>query len=73
VRLAVHGRRDAVLVNVQDDGIGITGSGSAGGGMGLLGIEERARELGGVARISSQPGKGTTLQVEIPLAQGVSA
>jgi signal transduction histidine kinase len=73
VRLAVHGRRDAVLVSVQDDGVGFAGSAPSSGGMGLLGIEERARELGGSVNIHSQPGKGTTLQVEIPLPEGAPA
>ena len=34
---------------------------------GLLGLHERVRALGGVLRIDSQPGAGTTVQVLIPL------
>jgi signal transduction histidine kinase len=36
------------------------------GGFGLLGIEERCRQLGGGAYILSNPGKGTTIEVIVP-------
>jgi len=38
--------------------------------LGLLGIPERARRLGGTAHFSSpgKPGHGTTVTVELPLA-----
>lgn len=67
IRVVVHGRNDAVFLTVQDDGVGITGSESVGRGLGLVGIEERVRELGGRVTIYSQPAKGTSLKVEIPL------
>ncbi len=62
-----------MFLSVQDDGVGIAGSESPGRGLGLIGIEERARELGGAVTIYSQPDKGTTLRVEIPLPEGVTA
>ena len=40
---------------------------AAGGGLGLVGIEERVRELGGAVALHSQPGKGTLMKVSIPL------
>jgi signal transduction histidine kinase len=72
IRVAVHGGQGAVFLSVQDDGVGIAGSETSAGGLGLVGIEERARELGGAVRIYSQPGKGTTLQAEIPVPEQVS-
>lgn len=36
------------------------------GGLGLAGMEERARLLGGRCRIVSSPGKGTTLELDVP-------
>ena len=36
-------------------------------GVGLLSIKERAELLGGTARITSAPGKGTQVNVVIPL------
>ena len=37
------------------------------GGMGLNGIAERARILGGRSLIRSSPGQGTTVTVHLPL------
>jgi PAS domain S-box-containing protein len=38
-----------------------------GSGLGLLSIEERSRLVQGVMRLSSIPGEGTRLEVEVPL------
>lgn len=56
----------ATLV-VADDGVGFDPEDGRGRGLGLLGIEERVRELGGRVSISSRLYLGTRLQVEIPL------
>ena len=37
-------------------------------GLGLLGMEERVRRLGGRMQIDSQPGRGTLITAELPLA-----
>jgi signal transduction histidine kinase len=66
VRVALHGSPDAVSLSVRDDGVGFVRSESPGLGMGLIGIGERARELGGDVIIHSERGKGTTLHVRIP-------
>jgi signal transduction histidine kinase len=71
IRVTAHGGPGAVFLSVQDDGVGFAGS--EGRGLGLIGIEERARELGGSVALRSEPGKGTTLRVELPWAKGVSA
>ena len=39
-------------------------------GFGLVGIEDRARLVGGRAAIRSAPGRGTTITVTVPLAVG---
>jgi signal transduction histidine kinase len=51
---------------VTDDGIGCTQPVNPGGGLGLIGIQERARELGGSVRLDSSPGRGTSLSVSVP-------
>lgn len=61
---------DTLFCVVSDDGIGlkVESSGTAlSQGLGLIGMTERARALGGACDISSRPGFGTTLQVKIPL------
>lgn len=45
----------------------------SGGHLGLLGIQERARLLGGNVRVVSRPGQGTRLRVTLPLTPAGSA
>lgn len=52
-----------VRLSIQDDGVGFDPVRNNGEGLGLVGIEERIRELGGTVAISSEAGKGTRLQV----------
>jgi len=59
-------------VSVSDNGKGFKLSGSLvdlvhTGKLGLAGMEERARLLNGSIRIESEPSKGTTVMVEIPI------
>jgi signal transduction histidine kinase len=49
---------------IRDDGIG---GAAAGNGSGLVGLIDRVEALGGRMTISSQPGSGTSLLVNIPL------
>jgi signal transduction histidine kinase len=49
---------------IRDDGIG--GADTAKGS-GLIGLVDRVEALGGQMTISSQPGRGTSLAVKIPL------
>jgi two-component system sensor histidine kinase UhpB len=53
---------------VTDDGKGfdVAAARLRGSGLGLITIEERAHAVGGVVRVSSQPGEGTTLYVRVP-------
>lgn len=73
VRVAVHGSPHALALTVQDDGVGFAPEERSGTGLGLIGIEERVRELGGWVAVVSQPQKGTLVQVGIPLPQQAGA
>jgi len=73
VELTVQGGKDQISLTVWDDGKGFDTNPSARRGLGLVGIEERARELGGNAEINSEPGKGTLLEVQIPSGSEVHA
>lgn len=66
VRITVNGSAEHVAVTVQDDGTGLERHGSRRG-LGLLGIQERVKELGGTFEITSQPGRGTMLTVHLPV------
>jgi signal transduction histidine kinase len=54
-----------VQVQIKDDGIGFDGTRTRG--IGLLGMEERVKRLGGAITIESQPGAGTSIRAELPL------
>jgi signal transduction histidine kinase len=57
---------NAIRVKVTDDGKGFDPKRARG--MGLLGMEERVKRLGGTIEIDSRPGGGTTIRAELPLA-----
>jgi PAS domain S-box-containing protein len=57
-------------IQVQDDGQGFDSQSIliSGKASGLVGIRERAEILGGTLSIHTNPGQGTNLEVELPLA-----
>lgn len=57
-----------VRLAVADQGQGFDPAHIPPGRFGLLGINERARLLGGELHIKSTPGQGTRLEVDVPLA-----
>jgi len=64
VILSTSGRR--LLAEVADDGEGFDPA-SAGEGLGVSGMRERASALGGRLEIDSAPGEGTSVRVKAPL------
>ena len=58
---------DRLLVSVQDDGQGFDLQTIPTGHYGILGIRERVRLINGTVNIQSEAGKGTKLEVSIPL------
>jgi signal transduction histidine kinase len=67
VRIRLHNDGRNFSVTIQDDGAGFNRAMTAGKGVGLVGIEERARELNGKLQVFTQPERGTLLQVDFPL------
>lgn len=57
--------RNSVVVEIIDDGKGFQPERTRG--MGILGMEERVRQLGGELAIRSTPGKGTAVHGELPI------
>lgn len=66
VQVSVRQDSGQILVTVQDDGSGFDPERVRG--LGLLGMEERVRHLGGAFQIDSRPGRGTLLRVTLPLS-----
>jgi signal transduction histidine kinase len=55
-------------LEISDDGVGLPAGYRAG--VGLLSMRERAAELGGTCEITSAPGKGTRVRVDLPIEKG---
>ncbi|WP_426513447.1 DUF4118 domain-containing protein [Dactylosporangium sp. McL0621] len=62
--VAVKADERRVRVTVSDDGVG---GADPAAGTGLVGLRDRLEALGGQLSVMSAPGRGTTLQVELPL------
>jgi len=71
VEVTVEFRETAVKITVSDDGEGFRLSEGMDyllhtGKLGLVGMRERAQLLGGTLAIESEPGRGTTVVVDVP-------
>jgi signal transduction histidine kinase len=70
IRIELHFSETQVVLEIKDDGKGFAPENSPGpndGHFGLLGMSERAKRLGGQITVTSAPGTGTVIRVEIPL------
>ena len=64
------------ILCVKDDGKGLgprPRSGQAPRGLGLIGIEERVREMNGSLEIESAPGQGVVIRVSVPMEKEAAA
>jgi signal transduction histidine kinase len=65
--VTVHLRdADGTWLRVTDDGSGFNVANVGDAGFGLIGMRERAESLGGDFKISSEPGRGTSVEVLLP-------
>ena len=64
VAVSGHTNDHTLSLSIHDDGIG---GADMGNGSGLVGLADRVEALGGRMRIKSPAGRGTSLEVTIPL------
>ncbi len=68
VSAALTLRKGSVALTIADDGVGFDPAAVKGrGGLGLIGMEERARLVKGKLSITAKPGSGTRVTIEAPL------
>jgi signal transduction histidine kinase len=68
VSVALTLQKGTEVLTIADDGTGFDPEAVQGrGGLGLIGMEERARLVNGKLSIAAQPGHGTRIAIEVPL------
>jgi signal transduction histidine kinase len=69
IEVRVVGDAGVVTLEVHDDGPGFdTARAMTKGRLGLSGMRQRAEILGGSFELTSTPGEGTRVRVQLPLA-----
>jgi signal transduction histidine kinase len=70
VRVALTGGGGEIALAVEDAGDGFElEEVKSKGGLGLVSMDERVRFVGGTFSIRSKPGKGTLVEVRVPLRE----
>ena len=68
IDIAIDVQDEMLQLRVRDNGVGATRQAlEAPTAYGVMGMRERARQLGGRLSITSEPGQGSCLQLLIPL------
>lgn len=62
-------REKWIIMRVIDDGTGFHPDETKPGSYGLQNIKERASQIGGQLRLVSVPGKGTSLEIKVPVLE----
>ena len=73
IEVALESNGDTVRLRVSDDGSGFQAENghSRTGHYGLIGMRERAAQIGAELEFDSAPGRGTTVTIVAPLGRGV--
>jgi len=72
IRLHIQFNAESVRLSVKDDGRGFDAEShlaNGGGHLGLVGMRERAEQIGGNLTVRSVPGAGTEISVEVSTGQ----
>ena len=70
--VSIEHEDSTLAIKVSDDGVGFaTQDSRKPDSFGLLGLRERAALLGGEAKVTSAPGRGTQVEMRIPIEQRI--
>jgi len=70
-KVRVRSTPKSIAIEISDDGSGFDPARTRG--MGILGMEERVKRLGGTLRVESEAENGATVTAELPLPAGSQA
>jgi len=70
VEMVFRMERGQIVLRIADNGRGFALA-ENGQGQGLASIEQRARELGTRLKVSSEPGRGTVVELRVPLKRRI--
>jgi signal transduction histidine kinase len=75
IEVALESTPEALRLRVQDDGSGLGKDGAAlrPGHYGIIGMKERATQIGANLELSSEPGHGTTVSVLLPAGRAAAS
>ncbi len=68
--VSVEGGDGSVVLTIRDSGRGFDPKRSRKGGLGLISMEERVRQVKGTFRLTAKTGKGVSVQAIIPVKTG---
>jgi signal transduction histidine kinase len=66
IHVSLAKRDDSLELRIRDDGRGFTPAGEATPGLGIPGMRERLRQIGGGVTVTSDTGRGTVVTAFIP-------
>lgn len=71
VKIAIDVGREALAIEVSDDGVGFDPESARDRyeGLGIRGMMERAARWGGIFGLESSPGEGATVRISLPIAK----
>jgi len=73
VRVSAEVTAGKLRITIVDNGRGFRPEETSGYGLGVQGMRERARLLGGDLHVSSEPSGGTQVQLDVPISGNVAS
>jgi len=71
IEVALESTPEALRLRVHDDGSGLGGVALRPGHYGIIGMKERATQIGAELELLSEPGHGTTVSVVLPAGRAM--